>query len=178
MYYNKIYKSEILKSVKYLFYSNRYRIFAANFNVMTLVELEKQLPDIREAQGASLTWLASRGLASPIVYRIHRGENYAIGSLLKYIESLHYVLKADGKIITGLPKFANVLRSKRTSLGMSLTTVQKETGWNANQVLAVERGSNFKRSTLLKYIELVKIDLEIVSIESLTPEEQEEFFRV
>jgi len=144
---------------------------------MTLEELEKQLPEIRESQGASLSWLASRGIAGPTVYKIHRGENYAIGSLFKYIESLHYVVKVDGVLVTDTVKLSGLLKAKRIALGLSLLDLEKELGWSPNQVISVEKGSNYYRSTLLKYIQVVNIDIKIVGIDTLTPEEQDEFFK-
>lgn len=144
---------------------------------MTIEELEKQLPEIRESQGASLPWLASRGIAAPTVYKIHRGGNYAIGSLFKYIESIHYVLKVDGNLITDVAKLSHFLKSKRIEMGLSLSALEKELGWSANQVLSVEKGLNYHRTTLLKYIQIVKIDIELVGIDTLSLEEQEEFFK-
>lgn len=53
---------------------------------MTLEELEKALPEIREKASVSYPWLSLKGLKYETINKIHNGGNYKLRSLYRYLD--------------------------------------------------------------------------------------------
>ena len=139
---------------------------------MTIRDVENRLQELRKELGVTYNWLAERGLSQNSVIKVLHGDNYRIATLFKYIENLYCVLVADGTIVGNMESLGAILRSKRISLGYNSIQIQSKLTWTMRQVLAIEKGRGYYKSSLLAYLEVVPVDFDIKSLADLTDEER------
>lgn len=139
---------------------------------MTIREIEIRLQELRKELGVTYTWLEDRGLSQNSVIKVLHGDNYRIATLFKYIENLYCVLVADGVFAATPESLGEILRSKRISLGYNSIQIQSKLTWPMRQVLAIEKGRGYYKSSLLSYLEVVPVDFDLKSLADLTDEER------
>lgn len=139
---------------------------------MTIREIEIRLQELRKELGVTYTWLEDRGLSQNSVIKVLHGDNYRIATLFKYIENLYCVLVADGAFAVTPESLGEILRSKRISLGYNSIQIQSKLTWPMRQVLAIEKGRGYYKSSLLSYLEVVPVDFDLKSLADLTDEER------
>ena len=133
---------------------------------MTIRDVENRLQELRKELGVTYNWLAERGLSQNSVIKVLHGDNYRIATLFKYIENLYCVL------VGNMESLGTILRSKRISLGYNSIQIQSKLTWPMRQVLAIEKGRGYYKSSLLAYLEVVPVDFDIKSLADLTDEER------
>ena len=100
---------------------------------MTLEELEKALPKIREKASVSYPWLSLNGLKYETINKIHNGGNY----------------KLD------LQTFGRLMREKRIAAGLTVVDVCSQAHCTAKAIYDLEGGKGSQRSTLLSFISCI-----------------------
>lgn len=144
---------------------------------MEFTELEKKLESLRVEEEVTYNMLRERGLFIETVQNIYNGREYKISSLFKYLDCLMYVIEINGTIVGNMVSFGEVLRNHRKALGYSLIKIQSELNWTARQVLAIEKGRGYTRSSLLKYTSIVSADYKLISVFDLDSETRENLFK-
>ena len=137
---------------------------------MKLEEVEKKLCTIRKEEEVTYKMLREKGLSREAVHNIHEGREYNVSSLFKYLDCLMYVIEINGVLVGNIVSLGQVLQCTRRAFGYSLVRVQNELAWEAKQVLAIEKGRGYTRSSLLKYTSLIGADYELISVFELSPE--------
>ena len=128
---------------------------------MKYEELEKTLLALQESEGVKFKDLQRGGVGFRAVKRIHSGKNYRVLALFKYLESIAYVLEVNGEIIETIWHFGIFLSTLRQNQGLTLDDLHKKTGLSPQQLIAIEHGKNYTKTTLLKYIELFNLDFNV-----------------
>lgn len=144
---------------------------------MTLEELERKLVTIRQDEEVTFKMLKERGLSRETIMHIHEGKDYNMSSLFKYLDALMYVIEVNGVIVSDLQGFSQILRGTRLAFNQTLQDIQRELAWNPKQVLSIEKGRGYTRSSLLKYTSIVKADYELISVFDLSSEIREALFK-
>lgn len=127
-------------------------------------DIERHLPDLREHNGITFQYLQERGLYTVSVYRMERGDNYSFQSLLRYLYFLNCKLVCNGHKVGDLSEFGQILRAQRIQLGLTQADVISGSGLTPRGVVNVELGRGYKRDTLLKYLNVIPVKLEITDM--------------
>lgn len=143
---------------------------------MTIQELEQQVQVLRSDLGVTYKWMNEHGLAMSSLMKIHHGENYRMSTLFKYVENLFYVIEADGIVVPDLLALGNVLREKRKKLGYNTIQIQSKLVWPMRQVLQIEKGRGYYKSSLLSYLEYVPVDFQLKNLMDISEEDRERMF--
>ena len=132
---------------------------------MTLKELETRLEAIQESQMVTYSSLEKAGIGYMTAKRIQNGDNYQVKMLFKYVDLLcHYVI-VNGQVIEDVEKLGEYLFSLRQAAGLTTIQIASKMVVAVNTVLAIEKGTGYKRESLLKYIEAIGgVDFEIDDI--------------
>lgn len=145
---------------------------------MTIQELEQRVQELRSELGVTYRWLQDHGLAINSIMKIHHGENYRMATLFKYVENLFYVIEVDGVVVPDLPAFGVVLREKRKELGYNTIQMQSKLVWTMHQLLQVEKGRGYNKSSLLAYLEIVPVDFQIKNLMDISEEDRKKMFNL
>ena len=131
---------------------------------MRYEELEKILPALQDSEGVKFKDLAKAGIGFQVVKHIHNGENYRVLALFKYLECIAYLLVVNGEIIEDIILFGILLSTVRENKGLTINDIYEKTGLSPQQIVAIEKGRNYYRSTLIKYIDALDLDFNVKSM--------------
>lgn len=145
---------------------------------MSIQELEKQIQALRSELGVTYKWLNTHGLSMSSIMAIHHDGNYRMSTLFKYVENLFYVIEADGIVVTDLASLGNVLREKRKKLGYNTIQIQSKLVWPMRQVLQVEKGRGYYKSSLLAYLEVVPVEFNLKNLMDISEEDRQKLFNL
>lgn len=131
---------------------------------MKYEELEKILPALQESEGVKFKDLTRAGIGFQVVKRIHNGDNYKELALFRYLESIAYLLVVNGEVVEDIILFGILLSTIRQNKELTVNDVHEKTGLSPQQIIAIEHGRNYYRSTLVKYIEVLDLDFNVKSM--------------
>ena len=132
---------------------------------MTLKELETRLEAIQESQMVTYSSLEKAGIGYMTAKRIQNGDNYQVKMLFKYVDLLCQYIIVNGQVMEDVEKLGEYLFSLRQAAGLTTIQIASKMVVAVNTVLAIEKGTGYKRESLLKYIEAIGgVDFEIDSI--------------
>lgn len=128
-----------------------------------LFEIEQSLYKTRLISNTSLkdVSLKGDGLHIVVMYRIEKHKNYHITSLLKYAKILNRKIFADNILIDNVETLGELLKSKRLEAGLSLFKASSMSGIIPKSIIKIERGREYTKSTLVKYISFFPINFTI-----------------
>lgn len=128
-----------------------------------LFEIEQSLYKTRLISNTSLkdVSLKGDGLHIVVMYRIEKHKNYHITSLLKYAKILNRKIFADNILIDSVETLGELLKSKRLEAGLSLFKASSMSGIIPKSIIKIERGREYTKSTLVKYISIFPINFTI-----------------
>lgn len=145
---------------------------------MNIQELEQQLQKLRSDLGVTYKWLNEHGLSMSAITKINHHENYRMSTLFKYAESLFYVIMADGEVVPDLEVLGEVLRKKRKELGYNTVQIQSKLVWTMRQVLQIEKGRGYYKSSLLSYLEHVPVEFELKNLMEISEEDRKKYYNI
>ena len=119
---------------------------------MTLKELETRLEAIQESQMVTYSSLEKAGIGYMTAKRIQNGDNYQVKMLFKYVDLLCQYIIVNGQDVEKLGEY---LFSLRQAAGLTTIQIASKMVVAVNTVLAIEKGTGYKRESLLKYIEAI-----------------------
>ena len=129
---------------------------------MTLKELETRLEAIQESQMVTYSSLEKAGIGYMTAKRIQNGDNYQVKMLFKYVDLLCQYIIVNGQVMEDVEKLGEYLFSLRQAAGLTTIQIASKMVVAVNTVLAIEKGTGYKRESLLKYIEAIGgVDFEI-----------------
>ena len=132
---------------------------------MTLKELETRLEAIQESQMVTYSSLEKAGIGYMTAKRIQNGDNYQVKMLFKYVDLLCQYVIVNGQVMEDVEKLGEYLFSLRQAAGLTTSQIASKMVVAVNTVLAIEKGTGYKRESLLKYIEAIGgVDFEIDDI--------------
>ena len=132
---------------------------------MTLKELETRLEAIQESQMVTYSSLEKAGIGYMTAKRIQNGDNYQVKMLFKYVDLLCQYIIVNGQVMADVEKLGEYLFSLRQAAGLTTIQIASKMVVAVNTVLAIEKGTGYKRESLLKYIEAIGgVDFEIDDI--------------
>lgn len=132
---------------------------------MTLKELETRLEAIQEIQMVTYSSLEKAGIGYMTAKRIQNGDNYQVKMLFKYVDLLCQYIIVNGQVMEDVEKLGEYLFSLRQAAGLTTIQIASKMVVAVNTVLAIEKGTGYKRESLLKYIEAIGgVDFEIDDI--------------
>lgn len=132
---------------------------------MTLKELETRLEAIQESQMVTYSSLEKAGIGYMTAKRIQNGDNYQVKMLFKYVDLLCQYIIVNGQVMEDVEKLGEYLFSLRQAAGLTTIQIASKMVVAVNTVLAIEKGTGYKRESLLKYIEAIGgVDFEIDDI--------------
>ena len=132
---------------------------------MTLKELETRLEAIQESQMVTYSSLEKAGIGYMTAKRIQNGDNYQVKMLFKYVDLLCQYIIVNGQVMEDVEKLGEYLFSLRQAAGLTTIQIASKMVVAVNTVLAIEKGTGYKRESLLKYIEAIGgVDYEIDDI--------------
>lgn len=132
---------------------------------MTLKELETRLEAIQESQMVTYSSLEKAGIGYMTAKRIQNGDNYQVKMLFKYVDLLCQYVIVNGQVMEDVEKLGEYLFSLRQAAGLTTIQIASKMVVAVNTVLAIEKGTGYKRESLLKYIEAIGgVDFEIDDI--------------
>ena len=142
-----------------------YYLCIKNRENMTLKELETRLEAIQESQMVTYSSLEKAGIGYMTAKRIQNGDNYQVKMLFKYVDLLCQYVIVNGQVMEDVEKLGEYLFSLRQAAGLTTIQIASKMVVAVNTVLAIEKGTGYKRESLLKYIEAIGgVDFEIDSI--------------
>ena len=142
-----------------------YYLCIKNRENMTLKELETRLEAIQESQMVTYSSLEKAGIGYMTAKRIQNGDNYQVKMLFKYVDLLCQYIIVNGQVMEDVEKLGEYLFSLRQSAGLTTIQIASKMVVAVNTVLAIEKGTGYKRESLLKYIEAIGgVDFEIDDI--------------
>ena len=117
-------------------------------------DIEQSLYKTRLVSNISLKDVSSQedGLHIVVMYRIEKHQNYHMSSLLKYVKIMNKKLYADNILIDSLEQLGELLKSKRLAAGLSLLKAYSSSGVIPKNISRIERGEDYNKSTLKKYL--------------------------
>ena len=126
-------------------------------------DIEQSLYKTRLVSNISLKDVSSKdvGLHIVVMYRIEKHKNYHMSSLLKYVKIMNKKLYADNIWIDSLEQLGELLKSKRMAAGLSLLKVYASTGIMPKNISRIERGEDYNKATLIKYLSIFPIIFKI-----------------
>lgn len=101
------------------------------------------------------------GLTNVTIFNIERHKNYNIKSLLKYIKILNKRLYANDVEIVDLGALGKVFREMREEQGLSVLAVYANSGILPKTIVNIEKGRNYSKLTLFKYLEVFPVKFKI-----------------
>lgn len=119
---------------------------------MTIKQIGEEIRQIRQRQEVSFQFLAERGLFCNSVYRVERGENYAVGTLFRYTYYLNARLTLDGADMPTAEELGRALHQRRTEQRQSLRAVAQATGLSERQIIDIEKARGGKAEPLERYL--------------------------
>ena len=122
---------------------------------MTLKELETRLEAIQESQMVTYSSLEKAGIGYMTAKRIQNGDNYQVKMLFKYVDLLCQYIIVNGQVMEDVEKLGEYLFSLRQAAGLTTIQIASKMVVAVNTVLAIEKGTGYKRESLLKYIEAI-----------------------
>lgn len=132
---------------------------------MTLKELETRLEAIQESQMVTYSSLEKAGIGYMTAKRIQNGDNYQVKMLFKYVDLLCQYIIVNGQVMEDVEKLGEYLFSLRQAAGLTTIQIASKMVVAVNTVLAIEKGTGYKRESLLKYIEAIGgVDFDIDDI--------------
>ena len=132
---------------------------------MTLKELETRLEAIQKSQMVTYSSLEKAGIGYMTAKRIQNGDNYQVKMLFKYVDLLCQYVIVNGQVMEHVEKLGEYLFSLRQAAGLTTIQIASKMVVAVNTVLAIEKGTGYKRESLLKYIEAIGgVDFEIDDI--------------
>ena len=132
---------------------------------MTLKELETRLEAIQESQMVTYSSLEKAGIGYMTAKRIQNGDNYQVKMLFKYVDLLCQYIIVNGQVMEDVEELGEYLFSLRQAAGLTTIQIASKMVVAVNTVLAIEKGTGYKRESLLKYIEAIGgVDFEIDDI--------------
>lgn len=132
---------------------------------MTLKELETRLEAIQESQMVTYSSLEKAGIGYMTAKRIQNGDNYQVKMLFKYVDLLCQYIIVNGQVMEDVEKLGEYLFSLRQAAGLTTIQIASKMVVAVNTVLAIEKGTGYKRESLLKYIEAIGgVDFEVDDI--------------
>ena len=142
-----------------------YYLCIKNRENMTLKELETRLEAIQESQMVTYSSLEKAGIGYMTAKRIQNGDNYQVKMLFKYVDLLCQYIIVNGQVMEDVEKLGEYLFSLRQAAGLTTIQIASKMVVAFNTVLAIEKGTGYKRESLLKYIEAIGgVDFEIDDI--------------
>lgn len=142
-----------------------YYLCIKNRENMTLKELETRLEAIQESQMVTYSSLEKAGIGYMTAKRIQNGDNYQVKMLFKYVDLLCQYVIVNGQVMEDVEKLGEYLFSLRQAAGLTTIQIASKMVVAVNTVLAIEKGTGYKRESLLKYIEAIGgVDFEIDDI--------------
>lgn len=142
-----------------------YYLCIKNRENMTLKELETRLEAIQESQMVTYSSLEKAGIGYMTAKRIQNGDNYQVKMLFKYVDLLCQYIIVNGQVMEDVEKLGEYLFSLRQAAGLTTIQIASKMVVAVNTVLAIEKGTGYKRESLLKYIEAIGgVDFEIDDI--------------
>ena len=142
-----------------------YYLCIKNRENMTLKELETRLEAIQESQMVTYSSLDKAGIGYMTAKRIQNGDNYQVKMLFKYVDLLCQYVIVNGQVMEDVEKLGEYLFSLRQAAGLTTIQIASKMVVAVNTVLAIEKGTGYKRESLLKYIEAIGgVDFEIDDI--------------
>lgn len=148
-----------------MLFSNILIIFAEKLRNMTLEDLEHRLEAIQESQMVTYSSLEKAGIGYMTAKRIQNGDNYQVKMLFKYVDLLCQYVIVNGQVMEDVEKLGEYLFSLRQAAGLTTIQIASKMVVAVNTVLAIEKGTGYKRESLLKYIEAIGgVDFEIDDI--------------
>ena len=142
-----------------------YYLCIKNRENMTLKELETRLEAIQESQMVTYSSLEKAGIGYMTAKRIQNGDNYQVKMLFKYVDLLCQYIIVNGQLMEDVEKLGVYLFSLRQAAGLTTIQIASKMVVAVNTVLAIEKGTGYKRESLLKYIEAIGgVDFEIDDI--------------
>ena len=132
-----------------------YYLCIKNRENMTLKELETRLEAIQESQMVTYSSLEKAGIGYMTAKRIQNGDNYQVKMLFKYVDLLCQYVIVNGQVMEDVEKLGEYLFSLRQAAGLTTIQIASKMVVAVNTVLAIEKGTGYKRESLLKYIEAI-----------------------
>lgn len=131
---------------------------------MQINDIEKQIRSLRIEQQIKFKDLQIHGVSRSKVDNIESGRNYKIGSLFRYLERLAMYLVVDGETIEDIESFGKFLANKRVSMKILTDDIKHKVKLNPQQISSIENGREYTKESLLKYIEVVNVDFDLISM--------------
>ena len=142
-----------------------YYLCIKNRENMTLKELDTRLEAIHESQMVTYSSLEKAGIGYMTAKRIQNGDNYQVKMLFKYVDLLCQYVIVNGQVMEDVEKLGEYLFSLRQAAGLTTIQIASKMVVAVITVLAIEKGTGYKRESLLKYIEAIGgVDFEIDDI--------------
>ena len=131
---------------------------------MQINDIEKQIRSLRIEQQIKFKDLQIHGVSRSKIDNIESGRNYKIGSLFRYLERLAMYLVVDGETIEDIESFGKFLAHKRVSMKILTDDIKHKIKLNPQQISSIENGREYTKESLLKYIEVVNVDFDLISM--------------
>lgn len=96
--------------------------------------------------------LEAKGLSHLTVRKILSGGEYKVSSLFRLIDSLGLRLLVNGKVMGDMEAIGTYFENFRLRQGYTRKEVAGHCGLSVKAALDIERGPDFRRSTLVAYV--------------------------
>lgn len=92
-------------------------------------------------------------------------DDFNMESFFRMVKALGCVFLADGKLVSSTIELGQYLASKRSSKGVTQFDIVKQTALTPQRIVTIEKGKNYRYSTLIRYLSAFEddfIDFEII----------------
>lgn len=130
--------------------------------VMNILEIKDTLDRIKVKK--KLIYTAKEKFLSYATVKKIPDEDFNMASFFRMIKALGCIVTVDGKLVTSTVELGQLLAEKRSSMGITQYDVKKETGLTPQRIVTIEKGRNYRYSTLVRYLKAFDkdfIDIEI-----------------
>lgn len=126
-----------------------------------LTDIEIKLRSIRNSYELSRFWFNRFGLNHDVVKSIEEYGNYNIKNLFTFLDNLGYTLFVNDVQIDNIEDFGKYLRSLRKNKKLTIKQLSNILNCSTQQIVSVELGRGYYKSTLLKYLSVFKVDFTV-----------------
>lgn len=131
---------------------------------MTIDELTIKLKEKRIEREITLKSMTRIGVSYDQIHYIESGKNYKFDSFFKYLEASTMLLKVNGQVVENIVQFGDLLKDYRINRNILIRDMSYQAKIGTQQINNIEYGRNYTKSTLMKYLSVINIDFDFVSM--------------
>lgn len=123
---------------------------------MNILEIKDKLKQLKH-QKKLIYGMGEKRLPYKTIKKIPDAE-FNMSIFFRMIKALGCIFMADGQLIPSMVDLGYYLASKRSSQNITQFDIVKKTGLTPQRIVSIEKGNNYRFSTLVRYLSAFEND--------------------